>query len=173
MQACILDLSIPVSRASASKSSLLIPSLQLGYFHSRCEDLGSMADYFACMVQHYLPHLPELQKQLNSVCDRNWNTVYQSRDQNLLKINFKPDGRDWECFRHAAAACGVSICFLFVFLMSLEATGFFEKILSRPLLGWSSPTNSDLSGEKFEKFSNFNRKLDRRRGVLHRRLQLR
>ena len=124
------------------KSSLLIPDSLLEYYYRQSRIAGSRSRYFSLFVLEYIPRINEWKHILERVRTPNWKTTYQSCDQNLLKKNFVPIARDWEAFRHAAAACGVSMCFLFVFLMSLEMAAFFQQSQPRPrpgrIRGWIS-----------------------------------
>ena len=106
-----------------SVSSLLIPDAYLRFFNAMVQKYGSRRCYFSHLAQFGLNQLPRFLTLLNSRKDPKWKTYYQSRGLQLVKRNFIPFPADWEGFRHCATAAGVSICFLFVFLMELEMTG--------------------------------------------------
>ena len=173
MRKTVFDLSVPVELATSGKSSLLIPDLMLGFFYDRCSACGGRSDYFGWMVQQLVPRLPEVRLKLNAVRDPNWNKPYQTSGQDLQKKSFYPIGSDWEFFRMAANSCGVSMCFLFVFLMLLDAENFFNTSPENETVGRnSSPERPDFS-ERLIKFGKFECWLDEKHPELHRRLQLR
>lgn len=170
MQAHDFQLSVSILDATAGKSTLLIPALELGYFHNRCQYFGSRSAYLSWMVENYLDRLQDIKVLMNNFREPNWNTAYQSAGQDLRKMSFIPAGEAWEKMRQAAGVCGVSICFMFVILMKLEAEGFFQKSHKKPPIGRNSSPNKPEMTIKFRKFSIFTRKLDLRELVLHRKL---
>ena len=164
------ELQVTISQARAGKSTLLIPDLQIGYFRQRSRSCGSKAAYLNALLHRYLPRLSEIKTELNKVGNPNWNTTYQRKGQDLQKTNFVPEASDWELLRNAAAACGVSMCFLFVILMMLEADEFFVPLIKKPPVGRSSSPQEVNYPKKFEKFRKFTRYLRAGGEILVRRL---
>lgn len=134
----------PLHNPCYSKSSLLIPDLHTGYFKKKSKQHNCRKKYFSFIIQNYLQLLPQFQHRLNARKGSKWKMVYQQKGQILNKKNFIPDPEDWELFRHAAMAVGVSMCFLFVFIMELEMEGHFKKIKqSKKYFGWNSSTKRE------------------------------
>ena len=151
----------------------MIPEEHLSYYLDRCRELGSRSAYLTHLVANYLPRIQEWKTELDAICPPNWHTIYQAGELNLVKKNFKPRAEDWECLRNAAATCGVSMCFLFVFLMNLESIGFFEKSTDEKpgrmelLIKWM------VSWFRIGKFSKFGRKLDLKKHAIQRQIKIR
>lgn len=124
-----------------TRSSLLIPSSMLSYFQSRCAASGGRAAYLNFLVINHLLYLHKFKNRLCRCHNPKWKIAYQNSGQKLLKRNLKPVPADWENLRNVAHAFGVSMCFLFVFLMELEMEGFFEKtpkISTERSFAWNS-----------------------------------
>lgn len=46
-----------------------------------------------------------------------WKKKYQEGEQNLVRVNFYPDDRDWGRLSAISNATGFSRCYIFVYLM--------------------------------------------------------
>ena len=46
-----------------------------------------------------------------------WKKQYQKGEQNLVRVNFYPDDRDWGMLSAISNASGFSRCYIFVYLM--------------------------------------------------------
>ncbi|MCB1324872.1 MAG: DUF1564 family protein [Spirochaetales bacterium] len=73
-------------------------------------------------MRGYLKHLLRLARRRPDLLPlkRRITTKYQPNCQQLQKLNFRPEGRDWGEFKTIARGCGVSMCRLFVHLMLLD-----------------------------------------------------
>ena len=167
------------TRASAdpAKCSLLIPDLDLGYFNLRCKESGSRKAYLHHLIGNYLPLSGTQLRDLKRLAGSSWLTHYQKQNLNLQKRNFVPDPLDWECLRQAACGLGVSMCFLFVFLMHLEADGDPTfAAFPAPVERSSTPIRRIFRwwrGRKLVKFSILERKVNLREHRLYRKFQIR
>ncbi len=105
---------------SGSRSTLLIP----GPYHER---------FFSGYVRYikvrnlplafYLQRLlddPLLNHKLSFLKPQKWKKVYQSEGQDLRRVNFYPDERDWARLSAISNATGFSRCYIFVFLMLVD-----------------------------------------------------
>ena len=104
-------------------STLLIPDKLMSYYFQRCSALGSRRFYFRHLIQVYGFNLdyylcyPQTNK---------WKKKYQNEDLDLQNLNFTPFPSDWEEYRNIGLAYGLSICHLFVFLLTLEYNRYIK-----------------------------------------------
>ncbi len=125
---------------SSSRSTLLIP----GSYHERF--FNSFRKVRNLPLSFYLQRLlddPLLNHKLSFLKALKWKKVYQSKGQDLHRVNFYPDERDWARLSTISNATGFSRCYIFVYLMlvdmgviSLENGGTnpdSEKIVWNPL----------------------------------------
>lgn len=155
-----------------TKSSLLVPESYLAFFKSRCNEAGSRRSFFHQLVRYYSNQSEFFAQKLNISKTPRWKTHYQDQDLDLIKVNFLPEPEDWEDLRHLASAFGVSICFIFVFLLKLEIQGSTpappQKSFKR---GWISCFFEMKRMLPFKRFCKIERILDFRSKKLHRRIQ--
>lgn len=126
-----------------SSSTLLIPAKYLEEYNSRSKLLGSRRAYFEFIVKKFLPHLGIFKKKLLSRKIHKWKTYYQANEQKLSIRNFSPNPEDWEALRIVAGAFGVSMCYLFVFLLELEIGGAIKISDKIPEEAWNSVQNKE------------------------------
>lgn len=158
-----------------SNSSVLIPSRLFDHFNQRSRIHGSRRRYLHFLVFSILPDISCYSELLASSRSQKWKTCYQNSGQSLIKKNFKPSPIDWEAMRQVASAFGVSICFLFVFLMEIDSG---QKKLTRmstksfrKLRDWNSAPGRVQKLKKFRKFSKIWRVIDFERWKLIRKIQ--
>lgn len=157
-----------LATSDAAKCSLMIPAMYLAYFKHRCNDLGSRKNYLHYLVDHFLPLSNRFASLLKHSKKEQWNTHYQAEKLELKKRSFVPVPEDWECLRHASMGFGVSMCFLFVFLMELEMDGELQVGEGAGKLGRSSSLDRDRSERKFVNLSILIRRVDLKRRRLTR-----
>ena len=63
---------------------------------------------------------PFLENKIGKLESKKWKVAYQAGGQNLQKINFYPDEKDWAKLSILSASTGFSRCFLFVFLLVID-----------------------------------------------------
>lgn len=138
-------------------ASLLLPADQLDYFQERRRFFGSARLYFRHLLFCYGLHLDYFGREPEHERCR---TAYQGQGANYVRFDFRPDALDWEQMRNLARMYGVSVCRLFVLLMSLErerylAAGepadFFEAAPIRSDLA-PKGRNSDIINSKSYQF---------------------
>ncbi len=102
---------------SSSRSTLLIP----GSYHERF--FNSFRKVRNLPLSFYLQRLlddPLLNHKLSFLKAEKWKKVYQSEGQDLRRVNFYPDERDWARLSVISNATGFSRCYIFVFLMLVD-----------------------------------------------------
>lgn len=149
-----------------STSTFLIPSKFEDFFKQKCIVHGSRRAYLSFVVSNYLPEVEKFLGRLDRRRVHKWKICYQAEGQLLLKRNFIPIPSDWEAFRNCAGVFGVSMCFLFVFIMELEMQG----ILQTEKYG-NSVHKTCIKPRKFRKFSIIYRLLDFPGQILERKLK--
>lgn len=172
MQVQYFHHSITESRACYSSSTLLIPERFSSYYRQCCNDSGSRRAYFSRIVRDYLPLIEIYKFKLCKQRAQKWKTCFQDSGQKLLNRNFVPLPDDWENLRHAASGFGVSICYLFVFLMQLEMSGIKPYIHSTGPTDWNPTPKRGKRRSKFGKISKFRRTLDANQKKLIREIQI-
>ncbi len=104
---------------AASRSTLLIPQTYLSQFfnpgpHKKVGDLP-LAWYLSKLLND-----PLLEFKLSFLKPRRWKKEYQDGGQNLVRVNFYPDERDWGRLSAISNAMGFSRCYIFVYLMLID-----------------------------------------------------
>jgi len=100
-----------------SRSTLLIPESYFKRFFWRSPYIKvshwALASYLASLMDD-----PQLDYKL-SFLERTykWKKQYQEGEQNLVRVNFYPDDRDWGRLSAISNATGFSRCYIFVYLM--------------------------------------------------------
>jgi hypothetical protein len=100
-----------------SRSTLLIPEVYFKRFFWRSPYIKishwALGAYLASLMDD-----PGLDFKLGFL-ERTgkWKKQYQDEGQNLVRVNFYPDDRDWGRLSAIANATGFSRCYIFVFLM--------------------------------------------------------
>ncbi len=102
---------------SSSRSTLLIP----GSYHERF--FNSFRKVRNLPLSFYLQRLLDdslLEYKLSFLKARKWKKEYQAEGQDLRRVNFYPDERDWARLSSISNATGFSRCYIFVFLMLVD-----------------------------------------------------
>ncbi len=102
---------------SSSRSTLLIPGSYHERFFSRYRKVRNLP------LSFYLQRLlddPLLHHKLSFLKAPKWKKVYQAEGQDLRRVNFYPDERDWARLSTISNATGFSRCYIFVFLMLVD-----------------------------------------------------
>lgn len=120
-------------------STLLIPSIYLEQYYEKCRLHGSRASYFNYLLIYFGSQIKQFEGRLIKQKDSKWKTCYQNQGLNLEKKNFRPEPELWEQLRLSADSFGVSMCYLFIFMMELEMWG-----LCHPILEVEEPGNPDV-----------------------------
>jgi hypothetical protein len=99
-----------------SRSTLLIPMVYYRryFWRSPCIKIGDwpLAVYLSALMSD-----PQLEYKLRFLRSGKWKKQYQAEGQNLVRVNFYPDDRDWGRLSAISHATGFSRCYIFVFLM--------------------------------------------------------
>ncbi len=126
-----------------SRSTLLVPGsfyerFFIGYIRFIKVRNLPLSFYFQRLLDD-----PLLDYKLSFLKARKWKKEYQAAGQDLRRINFYPEERDWARLSAISNATGFSRCYIFVFLMlvdmgviSLENGGtnpYFRKRAWNPL----------------------------------------
>ncbi len=74
-----------------------------------------LASYFQCLLDD-----PLLDDKLSFLMGRKWKKEYQAAGQDLRRVNFYPEERDWARLSAMSNATGFSRCYIFVFLMLVD-----------------------------------------------------
>lgn len=108
---------------SLSSSTILIPQkfASLLYLKQK-EHGGKIGLYLNFLISRYGYSL------LNGLLQKNdkLNTLYQSKDLNLVKVGFTPIMEDWATLKFIKVKLGISICAIFTFLVYIDSIGFNE-----------------------------------------------
>ncbi|MCB1325665.1 MAG: DUF1564 family protein [Spirochaetales bacterium] len=104
-------------RPQFARCKILIPERHLEALQTRLRIRG-------LALSRYLPELLRLARRRAAAlpCRARYTTFYQAPGQELQPVNFAVPGQLWGEFKLIARGCGVSNCYLFVFLMLLDAT---------------------------------------------------
>ncbi len=113
------QLRVVPERYSASRSTLLIPHCYVRQFfgkgpYKKVGDLP-LASYLARLLED-----PLLNYKLSFLKPQKWKKEYQEEGQELQRVNFYPDERDWARLSAISNATGFSRCYIFVFLMLVD-----------------------------------------------------
>ncbi len=105
---------------SSSRSTLLIPGSYYerffsGYVRYRKVRNLPLSFYLQCLLDD-----PLLYHKLSFIKAPKWKKVYQAPGQDLRRVNFYPDERDWARLSTISNATGFSRCYIFVFLMLVD-----------------------------------------------------
>lgn len=104
---------------SSSRSTLLIPERYFKRFFSP----GSYKKVGDVPLSWYLARLledPLLDYKLSFLKPSTWKKGYQTEGQNLCRVNFYPDEKDWGRLSAISQATGFSRCYIFVYLMLID-----------------------------------------------------
>ncbi len=102
---------------TSSRSTLLIPDSYYEQYFTRYRKVRNLP------LSFYLQRLlddPLLIHKLSFLEAQKWKKVYQSTGQDLRRVNFYPDDRDWARLSSISNATGFSRCYIFVFLMLFD-----------------------------------------------------
>lgn len=99
----------------SSRSTLLIPEPVFSKYVSKYRKIHNLP------ISIYLRKLlkdKDLEKKIGQLVQlRKWKKKYQEKGQNLIRLNFYPDDRDWARLTLISRASGYSRCFIFVYLL--------------------------------------------------------
>ena len=100
-------------------STLLIPKDLINRFNRRLKIKGGKTKYFGYLIGLYRTMLRSFCYDASGV-----RTEYQWKNQELQKINFRPQNNDWAELGAFSAASGKSRCLLFVYLLLMDLNGW-------------------------------------------------
>lgn len=100
-----------------TRSTLLIPKEYFKRFFWRSPYIKvshwALASYLASLMDD-----PQLEYKISLLAKTGkWKKQYQDEGQELCRVNFYPDDRDWGRLSAIANATGYSRCYIFVYLM--------------------------------------------------------
>lgn len=100
-----------------TRSTLLIPEEYFKRFFWRSPYIKvshwALASYLASLMDD-----PQLEYKISLLAKTGkWKRQYQDEGQELCRVNFYPDDRDWGRLSAIANATGYSRCYIFVYLM--------------------------------------------------------
>ena len=99
-----------------SRSTLLIPESHFKRFFWRSPYIKvghqALASYLSRLMDD-----PLLEYKLSFLESGKWKKQYQMEGQELRRVNFYPDDRDWGRLSAISNATGFSRCYIFVYLM--------------------------------------------------------
>jgi len=121
--------------AKLTQSSLLIPEKFFDIFEEKTTEI-SREEYFCTLLKRYKELVlsglyPKSEKP---------KTAYQDKDQNLIKVNFRPSNDDWIELGILAAWLGISRTALFTWFLTLDIASW-DKILSEKFFDNGVPPN--------------------------------
>lgn len=102
-----------------SRSTLLVPGSYFEKFFSP----GPYKKVGRLPLSWYLSRLmddPMLDFKLSFLKPRKWKKEYQGEGQDLRRVNFYPDERDWGRLSTISNSTGFSRCYIFVYLMLID-----------------------------------------------------
>jgi hypothetical protein len=113
---------LELDKRKQTTSTVLVPEELLLDFEEKVKVNGGMRKFFTLLLDKYriLTHsgaLPEACKL---------KTEFQEEGQDLQRVNFLPDNEDWLELGQVATFYGKSRCWIFTYLLRLEALGFGE-----------------------------------------------
>jgi hypothetical protein len=134
MEECTVTDNEPYSR---SRSTLLVPECYFKQFFWRSPYIKighlPLAAFLGMLMND-----PELEYKLGFLKRTfKWKKQYQEAGQNLVRVNFYPNDRDWGRLSAISHATGYSMCYIFVYLM-LIALGVISLDY-----GGTQPVNSE------------------------------
>lgn len=100
-------------------STLLIPKDLIKRFDRRLKIKGGKTKYFAYLIGQYRTMLRSFSLDASGL-----KTEYQWKNQELQKINFRPQNDDWAELGAFSVASGKSRCLLFVYLLLMDLNGW-------------------------------------------------
>lgn len=121
-----------------TRSTVSIPEQVVGFYDTRCVEFGSRRAYFNWVVWNLARQVHMYESQVIKLRAQKWKTQYQTEGLGLCRKNFTPYPEDWEFLRNAAMAFGVSMCFLFAFLVGIDFLRNASKSKRVAKSGWSS-----------------------------------
>jgi len=101
---------------SQSVSTLLVSSMYCHVINRAIERHLSLRHYI-----HRLMSDPLLSKKILLLRSYKWKKNYQSYGQDLRRYNFRPSESDWALLSILSNGLGFSRCYVFVFLMLIDA----------------------------------------------------
>jgi hypothetical protein len=100
-----------------SRSTLLVPKVYFDMFFWRSPyikiDQWPLAGFLSMLMND--PQLDYKVSRLERTFK--WKKQYQEAGQELVRVNFYPDDRDWGRLSAISNATGFSMCYIFVYLM--------------------------------------------------------
>ncbi|MBP7281769.1 MAG: DUF1564 family protein [Leptospiraceae bacterium] len=105
-------------------STLLIPEKYYKKFMEKVVYYQGVRAYVAHLLFKYKIHIA------NGLVPsyRNHTTKYQEKNQNLIKVAFRPNLDDWAELKLYRACFGISISAFFVYLLIADSVDFAQKI---------------------------------------------
>jgi hypothetical protein len=105
-------------------ATLLIPEKHFKQFLLRRAAYGGVRPYIAHLLRKYRLHI---------ACGivptyRNHTTKYQEKDQNLIRVAFRPNLDDWAELKLYRVSFGMSISAFLVYLLLADFVDFAEKV---------------------------------------------
>ncbi|HNI99802.1 MAG TPA: DUF1564 family protein [Leptospiraceae bacterium] len=100
-------------------STLLIPSFFIRHLELRSKRFNGMPAYFSHLLRRFRIILRSFARNPEGL-----KTLYQKKNQDLRKVNFRPFNEDWAEIGTFSVASGRSRCLLFVILLIFDMAKF-------------------------------------------------
>lgn len=144
-------------------STLLIPAFIQEHFEIQEKKFGGKAEYLTYLLKRYRLILKGYARDAVSL-----KTLYQTKNQGLKKVNFRPADEDWAELGTFSIATGRSRCLLFVILLLFDMANFgstFKKVgipMNEPFTSrkkWELISHFGVDRENKQFFRGFSPKL--------------
>lgn len=135
-------------KAKRTISTLLVPSKYLDYYHNQSNFHGNLSSYFRYLLIQFGSQVNQYENMLTMDRTSKWKTCYQDAGLFLERKNFRPDPENWEQLRHIADSFGISMCYLFIFLMELEMYGL-DSSISKSRKMYKSEYSSKIKSKSY------------------------
>lgn len=105
-------------------STLLIPEKYYEFFQRRIIEHKGVRAYIAYLLFKYRLHIATGMVPTY----RNFTTKYQEKDQNLIKVSFRPRVDDWTELKLYRVSFGLSISAFLVYLLIADSVDFAQTV---------------------------------------------
>ena len=113
------ELKTKLTMKGSGISTLLIPSYFLEHLERRSKKFNGLPKFFSHLMKRFRILLRTFARDPEGM-----KTLYQKKNQDLKKVNFRPFNEDWAEIGTFSIASGRSRCLLFVILLIFDMSGF-------------------------------------------------
>jgi len=122
-------------------STLLIPSCFIRHLELRSKKFNGTAEYFSHLIRRFRFILKSFAGNPEGL-----KTLYQKKNQDLKKVNFRPFSQDWAEIGTFSVASGRSRCLLFVLLLIFDMAKF-GSVLKKAGVAFNEPFSNKRKWE--------------------------